>query len=54
MRYSKCKPVLPRLSLGGNLDKPLMSLYGPNGGSVIMDSVLFSDEKEKEKKLCKN
>ncbi len=24
----KCKPVLPRLSLVGNLEKPLMSLYG--------------------------
>jgi hypothetical protein len=23
----KCKPVLPRLSLAGNLEKPLMSLY---------------------------
>ncbi len=25
-RY-KCKPALPRLSLAGNLEKPLMSLY---------------------------
>jgi hypothetical protein len=24
----KCKPVLLRLSLAGNLEKPLMSLYG--------------------------
>ena len=24
----KCKPVLQRLSLAGNLEKPLMSLYG--------------------------
>jgi hypothetical protein len=36
----KCKPVLLRLSLAGNLDKPLLSLYGPNGGSVAMDSGL--------------
>jgi hypothetical protein len=27
----KCKPVLLRLSLSGNLEKPLMSLYGTNG-----------------------
>ncbi len=26
-RY-KCKPVLLRLSLAGNLEKPLISLYG--------------------------
>jgi hypothetical protein len=25
---NKCKPVLLRLSLAGNLDNPLMSLYG--------------------------
>jgi hypothetical protein len=24
----ECKPVLPRLSLAGNLEKPLLSLYG--------------------------
>jgi hypothetical protein len=24
----KCKPVLLRLALAGNLDKPLISLYG--------------------------
>jgi hypothetical protein len=34
------KPVLLRLSLARNLEKPLMSLYRtPNGGSVTMDSV---------------
>jgi hypothetical protein len=36
----KCKPVLLRLSLAGNLEKPLMSLNGPNGGSVAKDSGL--------------
>ncbi len=28
----KCKPVLLRLSLAGNLEKPLMSLYGTRAG----------------------
>jgi hypothetical protein len=27
-KRDKCKPVLLRLSLAGNLQKPLMSLYG--------------------------
>jgi hypothetical protein len=36
----KCKPVLLRLSLAGNLEKPLCSSTGPNGGSVAMDSEL--------------
>jgi hypothetical protein len=26
-RKNECKPVLPRLSLAGNLEKPLLSLY---------------------------
>ncbi len=34
----QCKPVLLGLSLAGNLVKPLLSLYGPNGGSVATDS----------------
>jgi hypothetical protein len=34
----KCKPVLLRLLLAGNLEKPLMSLYGTRRGSVAMDS----------------
>ncbi len=35
----KCKPVLLRLSLAGNLEKPLMCpSMGPNGGSVAIDS----------------
>ncbi len=28
----KCKPVLLRISLAGNLEKPLMSLYGTRAG----------------------
>jgi hypothetical protein len=37
----KCKPVLLKLSLAGNLKKKtIISLcMGPNGGSVAMDSV---------------
>jgi hypothetical protein len=31
----KCKPVLLRLSLAGNLEKPLCPSMGPNGGSVL-------------------
>jgi hypothetical protein len=34
----KSKPVLLRLSLAGNLEKPLCPCMGPNGGSVAMDS----------------
>jgi hypothetical protein len=33
------KEVLPRLSLAGNLEKPLMSLYGTESRDVAMDSV---------------
>jgi hypothetical protein len=48
----KCTPVLLTLSLVGNLEKPLMSLYGtewrepmgPNGGSMAMDSGAGSDQ----------
>jgi hypothetical protein len=33
------KEVLPRLSLAGNLEKPLMSLYGTECRDVAVDSV---------------
>jgi hypothetical protein len=33
------KEVLPRLSLAGNLEKPLMSLYGTEWRDVAVDSV---------------
>jgi hypothetical protein len=37
-KRNECKPVLLRLSLAGNLEKPLMSLYGTEcGGSVALD-----------------
>ncbi len=38
----QCKLVLLRLSLAGNLETPLMSSMGPNGGSVAMDSGLMA------------
>ncbi len=36
----KCKPVLLKLSLAGDLEKPLTvcPCMGPNGGSVATDS----------------
>ncbi len=40
-KETNAKRVLLRLSLAGNLEKPLMSLYAPNGGSVAMDSGYF-------------
>jgi hypothetical protein len=36
----KCKPVLLRRSLAGNLGNHLCPSKGPNGGSVAMDSGL--------------
>jgi hypothetical protein len=38
LESDECKPVLLGLSLAGNLVKPLLTLYGPNRGSVAMDS----------------
>jgi len=42
------KEVLPRLSLAGNLEKPLMSLYGTEWRDVAVDSVKKICEKKKE------
>jgi hypothetical protein len=36
----KCKPVLLRLSLAGNLENHSCTSMGPNGGRVAMDSGL--------------
>ena len=36
--WDKCKPVLLRLSLAGNMEKPLTSLNGSEWKSVAMDS----------------
>jgi hypothetical protein len=36
----KCKPVLMRLSLAENLEKPLISLYGTEWREHAMDSAL--------------
>jgi hypothetical protein len=40
----QCKLVLLRLSLAGNLEKPLCPSMGPNGGSVAFSGEVLEDK----------